>query len=116
MLGEALLRGCDWAAEGWNFGSEDRDARSVQWIVEQMCDWVEGAEWAVEEAEHSHEAILLKLDSSKAKSMLGWAPRWDLVDALKMTYSWHQAWRSGADMASTTIDQIKKYEFGKLGI
>jgi CDP-glucose 4,6-dehydratase len=53
---------------------------------------------------------MLKLDSSKAKVQLGWRPRWNLQVALGMTLAWHQAWRHGADMAATSVQQIQAYE------
>ena len=113
MLCEALYHGHDGIAEGWNFGPDETDARTVQWIVEYLCDWVAEASWVCDRQPQLHEAHALKLDSSKAKSILHWAPRWDLATALKMTVSWHQAWRSGADMTSTSLAQIHTYEASK---
>ena len=53
---------------------------------------------------------MLKLDNSKAKSRLGWHPRWNLRSALGMTLSWHQAWNQGSDMAAASLQQIREYE------
>jgi CDP-glucose 4,6-dehydratase len=97
-------------AEGWNFGPEDADAKPVQWIVEYLCSRVPGAAWRYDGAPQPHEANTLKLDSSKAKALLGWHARWDLQMALGMTLAWHQAWKEGEDMAELSVQQIREYE------
>ncbi len=114
ILSEALYHGRDEAAEGWNFGPDETDARTVQWIVEHLCSRVAGASWVCDAEPQPHEANFLKLDSSKAKSVLHWTPRWNLNKALKMTLSWHQAWTSGADMTATSLEQIHAYEASKM--
>jgi len=97
-------------AEAWNFGPEETDARPVQWIVEYLCSQVPDAAWQCNATPQPHEANTLKLDSSKAKAQLGWRPRWNLEYALGMTLAWHQAWKQGADMAATSLQQIHEYE------
>lgn len=110
MLAEKLFTDGPGFAEPWNFGPEEADAKTVQWIVETLCGQVPGAAWQCDAAPQPHEANMLKLDSSKAKSQLGWRPRWDLQTALGMTLAWHQAWKQGADMAATSVQQIQAYE------
>jgi len=53
---------------------------------------------------------MLKLDSSKAKTQMGWQPRWNLQSALGMTLNWHKAWRQGEEMARVSQAQIHSYE------
>lgn len=109
-LAEHLTQTGQKAAEAWNFGPADEDAQSVRWIVEQLVSKVPGARWV---SRHDfgqlHEANYLKLDSSKARARLAWAPRWRLSEALGKTISWHQAWRSGQDMRSVSLEQIGAY-------
>lgn len=97
-------------AEAWNFGPDEADARPVQWIVEHLCQRIPGATWRREQAIQPHEAHLLRLDSSKAKSQLNWLPRWSLTTALCRTLDWHLAWKQGADMAKICLEQIHCYE------
>lgn len=98
------------AAEAWNFGPRDEDARPVQWIVERMCDlWGEGAGWTRDESVQPHEANYLKLDISKARAGLGWGPRWSLGEALARIVAWHRAWRAGEDMAARCHAEIAAY-------
>jgi CDP-glucose 4,6-dehydratase len=97
-------------AEAWNFGPEESDARPVQWIVEHLCSQVSGSAWQCDTPPQLHEANYLKLDSSKAKARLGWHPRWNLQTALGHTLAWHHAWKCEADMAATSLAQIREYE------
>ena len=109
MLAEKLYREGNPFAEAWNFGPNEDDAKSVSWIVNQLCDRTPGAKWQTENAPQPHEAGFLKLDSSKAKTKLGWKPRWNLETALNKTLEWHQAWRKCDDMAAFTMSQIQAY-------
>ena len=107
LLAEHLVSGDKTYAEGWNFGPDDSDARSVEWIVSHLADvWGHGACWIRDEAEHPHEAAYLKLDISKARSRLGWNPHWNLEQALDQTVSWYRAWQGGVDMRDFTLKQI----------
>jgi len=99
VLAQALWEDRDAAAQAWNFGPRDDDARPVQWIVERICEaWGEGASWVCDERVQPHEARYLKLDISKAQAGLKWRPRWDLAHALDSIVAWHRAWLAGADM------------------
>ena len=110
LLAERLYKTGQTDAEGWNFGPRDEDARTVQWIVEYLCeDWGDGASWTLQPGEHPHEASFLKLDISKARQRLQWAPRWPLETALKRIAEWHQAWLSGQDMKAVCLNQINQY-------
>lgn len=96
-------------AEAWNFGPDDVDARPVQWIAEALCRQVPGSSWLFENKQQAHEATTLRLDSSKAKTNLGWQPCWNLETALMQTIRWHQAWKQNEDMSAKCIEQIRQY-------
>jgi CDP-glucose 4,6-dehydratase len=110
MLAEKLFEeGQPWA-EAWNFGPNVEDARSVSWMVEQLSErWGDGAEWSVDGDQHAHEATLLKLDISKARTRLGWQPRLGLERSLTLVTDWYREWAAGADMRRYTIEQIEQY-------
>lgn len=109
LLAERLYEEDQAFAEAWNFGPNDEDAKPVSWIVERLCEQIPGSKWQTENTKQPHEAGLLKLDSSKAKTKLGWMPRWNLETALSKTVEWHQAWRNQEDMAAITSSQIQAY-------
>ena len=109
MLAEKLYDQGELFADAWNFGPRDEDAKSVGWIVDQLCARNPGSSWKADAKKQPHEAVLLKLDSSKAKANLDWSPRWDLETALDKTVVWHKAWRNNEDMEKLTSMQILEY-------
>lgn len=111
LLAERLYESGQADAEGWNFGPRDEDAQPVQWIVERLCAaWGSNASWHLQPGEHPHEAHFLKLDISKARQRLHWAPRWSLDNALIHIIDWHQAWLAGNDMHAVCLNQISQYQ------
>jgi CDP-glucose 4,6-dehydratase len=98
-------------AQAWNFGPEDKDAKTVGWIVDYLTKlWGEGASWRLDGAEHPHENTYLKLDCSKAKSLLGWAPKLSLPTALEWITEWFRAYQQHEDMRKITEQQIARFE------
>lgn len=108
-LAEALIRDREQAAEAWNFGPVEDDAKPVGWILDRLTDLYGAPAWVGDGADHPHEAGLLKLDSSKARQRLGWRPSWRLDRALSETVAWHQAWRRGEDMRQVSLAQIERF-------
>jgi len=110
MLAERLYTLGQVDAEGWNFGPKDNDARSVQWIVEYLCEiWGHQNKWTQQLGTHLHEASFLKLDISKARQRLQWEPRWSLETALTQVTAWHTSWLAGEEMRAVCLDQIYQY-------
>jgi CDP-glucose 4,6-dehydratase len=72
--------------------------------------WGNAASWRADHEIHPHEALQLKLDSSKARSILGWSPRWPLEMALDKTLEWYKSYYSGKRMTPLTMDHIEAYE------
>lgn len=109
-IAERLLDGADECACAWNFGPTDDDTRPVGWIVEQMlAAWPEKIPWEQPKGEQLHEAVLLKLDSSKARSELAWRPRLRLSDALARVIEWHCAVANGEDARMVSVRQLRAY-------
>ena len=52
-----------------------------------------------------HEAKLLRLDSKKARSELGWQPRLDLGGALALTAGFYRAHLERPGSERTTLDE-----------
>jgi CDP-glucose 4,6-dehydratase len=97
-------------ARGWNFGPPAGDARPVRWIVELMRElWGQGFAWELDPRHSPPEAAHLALDSSAAEKELGWAPAWDLEQALERVVRWHQAHLRGENMRLVTFDQIAEF-------
>lgn len=99
----------------WNFGPEDKDAQPVEKVVATLHKFLPshpGIE-VVGNQGQPHEANFLKLDCSKAKSLLNWYPRFDLEVALKFTAAWYQCLFEGGDLRLKTWEQIHAYHDSK---
>lgn len=110
-LAEKLYNSENEYAEGWNFGPNDEDAKPVSEVLEYLvAHWPSHASWLLDESSQPHEAQLLKLDITKAKARLKWAPRWDLNKAMQTIIEWHFAWVNGEDMKAFSLNQICDFE------
>jgi CDP-glucose 4,6-dehydratase len=69
----------------------------------------EGARWQLDPNPQPHEAHYLKLDCAKAKTRLGWSPRWPLAEAIRRIVAWQQALHAGADMRAWSLAEIAEY-------
>lgn len=111
MLCQQLIEQPKFFSEGWNFGPADEDAQPVSKIADLMVrSWGEDAQWKVDKNDHPHEARYLKLDCSKAKSLLKWKTIWHLERALDETVQWYKAWHYKNEMQEYTMNQIKLYQ------
>src|SRR5258708_1874381 len=90
-------------ADGWTFGPADDDARPVRWIIDRLGElWPDRLDWRCDEGPHPHEARYLRLDSSRARVRLGWAPGWGLDEALAAIVAWDAALPDRARMPAVT--------------
>jgi len=98
-------------ADAWNFGPDAESEKPVADIIRLLAEnWGGDAHWVVDDGDHPHEATFLKLDSSRARARLDWAPRLELVQALDKTVSWYRHEQEQRQMRNYTIGQIREYE------
>jgi CDP-glucose 4,6-dehydratase len=111
LLAEKLYIKGEKYASAWNFGPEDTDAKTVQWIVDKICNiWGDNSGFEIDASrDHPHEANYLKLDCSKAKQELGWLPRWDLEMAINKIVEWNRAYLIGENLREVSLKQINEY-------
>ena len=107
MLGEKLLGGKKEFASGWNFGPEISDCISVEEVLKKISSAWEDVKWEDDANENQHESQLLMLDSSKAKSNLGWKPVWDLEVTVAKTVEWYRGYYR--DKKVITETQLEDY-------
>ncbi len=109
LLGARLMSQGPRFAGAWNFGPSDNDMWSVKKVVSEVVRLWGGGGYRVEPSGHGHEAHRLRLDCSKARSELGWRPKYDVRTALELTVEWYRRYyANGADDAlkDYTMDQI----------
>jgi CDP-glucose 4,6-dehydratase len=109
ILAQNLYKDQKKYAEGWNFGPNENDVKSVDWILDKMISKWPGSSWELDNNSSPHEAGFLKLDISKAKSKLDWTPVWELSQALEKIVSWHQAWLNKEDIQVACLAEIEEY-------
>ena len=111
MLAEKLCHDPKRYAEAWNFGPDESESLPVATVLELLKGfWGADMAWQSEDGVQLHEAHSLKLDSSKARTMLGWQPQWNLNRALEATAEWYKAQQSQKDLGSITLKQIQSYQ------
>jgi CDP-glucose 4,6-dehydratase len=110
VLAQALWHSSEHTV-GWNFGPAEEDARTVGWVVERMKElWPAELRSAIDDGPHPHEARYLKLDSSRARTRLGWRPLVALDATLESIVEWYRALGEDADMREVTLGQIKTFQ------
>jgi CDP-glucose 4,6-dehydratase len=92
VLGQKLLTGNDTFADAWNFGPEPEGNQSVEKVLVKLKEQWPNLAWYSSNQEQLHEAKLLYLDSSKARSLLQWQPVWDIHTTLIKTADWYRTW------------------------
>lgn len=111
LLAEALCgeRGRDFA-DAFNFGPADDDCRSVGDVVDLLCErWGVGS-WQLDDAHQPHEAHLLKLDSSRARALLGWKPRWTLPEVIDHIVRWEKGRVDGQPLRNLSLSCLEAYQ------
>jgi CDP-glucose 4,6-dehydratase len=95
--------------EGWNFGPRAESIANV-WDVASLLiqHYGKGELKDVSDPNALHEAKLLMLDISKAKFQLGWEPRMNLEQCLKMVAEWYKRYQK-EDVYSLCVEQINQF-------
>lgn len=94
----------------WNFGPESQEVSSVGDVASIfMAALGHDNPYELDIGSNPHEANLLLLDISRAKSVLGWKPAMSTELAIQKTAEWYKAWMGGEDMHRCTIEQINSY-------
>ena len=110
-LAQALIEKGAEVADGWNFGPSDDEAWTVARVVGALTGaWGEGARVEQDPKFHAKEAMLLRVDATKARVRLGWRPRLTTAEGLQWTMDWYKGVRAGQDPFDATHRQIDAYQ------
>jgi CDP-glucose 4,6-dehydratase len=98
-------------AQAWNFGPDPEDAKPVSSIVDHLSHlWGDEARWELDHSEHPPESTHLRLDPSKARSLLAWTPKLSLLTSLKLVVEWYQGYQQNREMRLLMQRQIERFE------
>lgn len=110
LLGELLYTHGAQYAEGFNFGPNQESVLTVAEVAKLVVDNYGRGSVKVHKRDDLHEANLLMLDITKAKTVLGWQPVYTAQEAIAETVAWYKHFYQGEEMLSFTLEQIKKYQ------
>jgi CDP-glucose 4,6-dehydratase len=111
LVAERLFEHRPGTGESWNFGPNTDAVQPVSSVADAMCAaWGGGASWTRDDRQQPHEARVLTVDSSKARTRLAWRPRLDHRDTVAWTVEWYKAHAASGDMATYTQRQIRRYQ------
>ncbi|MEO6329145.1 MAG: CDP-glucose 4,6-dehydratase [Ginsengibacter sp.] len=109
LLGALLHQNPTQFSGAFNFGPEEDDHLPVKQLVEiAIAGWGKGNWIDTSDITQPHEAGLLQLDISKAKSELNWKPKLNSKEAIQWTIDWYK--QAEENKYRYTIEQIKNYQ------
>jgi len=119
LAGYLWLAACMWDDPvrypgGWNFGPDCTANASVRSVVTRVIEAWGSGQWkdlSEDRAQAPHEAACLRLDCTKAASLLHWRPALSLRDCVQQTVEWYRRYYSerGFDGEAFTASQIEAY-------
>ena len=112
ILAEKLFQNSSDYSEAWNFGPDSQDDKNVEWLIGGFDrEYTGGGNIVIgENSDLPQEANYLKLDCSKSRKRLSWAPKLDIEEAILMTSAWYKNfYKENQDMYLFTIEQIKQF-------
>ena len=113
-VGARLLTGEGGPAESWNIGPSDPEPVTVRQLLTLLGEHSTPARVEFEPTQ-LHEASNLLLDTSKARSILGFAPPWSTRETVKKTAEWYgRYYRDPRSALETTLEQLRAYR-GAIG-
>jgi CDP-glucose 4,6-dehydratase len=100
VLGQRLLDRQAEFAQAWNFGPDESGNQTVAAVLSKLTQSWSELRWHVTDAPQPHEASLLQLDSTKARTLLQWLPVWGLEEGLRQTAHWYRAYHDKRQVIS----------------
>jgi CDP-glucose 4,6-dehydratase len=105
QIGQKLLEEKLEFSDAWNFGPSDEGTITVEEVVKNVKKHWDKIDYEVhKDLKKLHEANLLKLDCSKAYSVLEWKDVWDSDTTFKKTVNWYKVYYEKNKNISTLAD------------
>ncbi|MBN8547141.1 MAG: CDP-glucose 4,6-dehydratase [Ignavibacteria bacterium] len=106
LLGAKLFSNGKSFSGGWNFGPQGTSNKTVLELVQSMIETIKKGSLELSKDNHLHEASLLQLDISKAKSLLKWEPVLDFLQTVDFTAKGYLA---SSNLYESRVSQIQEY-------
>lgn len=110
-LGAELYKRGKVFSGGWNFGPEEMTHYSVKDLIDELLKMDNTGGYLIpENSEKSHEAVLLKLDISKAIEFLKWKPVLSFKETVSFTLEgYREDIQNKGDLHQARLKQIDNY-------
>lgn len=97
--------------ESWNFGPSESETLSVLEIVTRLKRELKSSvRLDMDASPQPHEANVLRLDTSKARTQMGWRPALSIDQTIAWISEWTFCHQRGQDMRAITVNQIERYQ------
>lgn len=102
----------------YNFGPGEGTLKvSVAELTEQLLAAFGSAHsWRKTDVTQPPEMQQLRIDSTKARTVLGWSTKLTVSEAVQWTVAWYKAWFQSEDMRQFSIGQLKTYQRNFCGV
>jgi CDP-glucose 4,6-dehydratase len=109
MLVDAIIEN---KADGaWNFGPSKNQAKSVAEVADMAGEiWGVERSWQNDFGKHPHEASMLMLDSSRARTELGWSDKLNFEESVEWTMNWYKNVSNGSYPLAEMLKDIEAFE------
>ena len=95
--------------EGWNFGPESESVSTVWEVATELIkNYGKGELKDSTDSNAVHEAKLLMLDITKAKTKLGWKPRMNMQQCMELVADWYKRYQT-EDVYQLCIEEIHQF-------
>ena len=95
--------------EGWNFGPESESVSTVWEVATELIkNYGKGELKDSSDPNAMHEAKLLMLDITKAKTKLGWKPRMNMQQCMELVADWYKRYQA-EDVYQLCVEEISKF-------
>lgn len=109
MLARALYEGKIEFSGPWNFGPERKNHIEVRKLLRKAFAILGRGSFDIHAENVKHEAVLLSLDSTKARNALGWSNSFSIDDSIRWTIDWYKNFYVGGNQIQFTERQIKLF-------
>jgi CDP-glucose 4,6-dehydratase len=94
----------------WNFGPKIDTKQNVRAVAEAAMNyWGLESNWSLDPKANPHEAGYLLLDSTKARTQLGWSDKLGFSETIEWTIDFYREANSGKNVEDLLKNQTKSY-------
>jgi CDP-glucose 4,6-dehydratase len=99
-------------SDAYNFGPDNANIITVNELTNLIIQYWGSGNYVQGTLKSLHEAQLLKLDITKAQTLLGWTPVYNIYESIEKTVNWYKSFYEGASkekMYEVTAEEVWNY-------